>query len=247
MLNTKKKFKNTEDYNMLDINIFINNVTLFNDNIQLFNDFKNLLFSPTILSTYSEILEKLYGTKISSKKIENDLKDFISKHNIFLIFMPPNRYGLTFYDGTIFINRKNYVNIYKYKVDTYIIFFSLFHEYMHVLFRLEKDDKNFLLNTDEFTQNRNTKIKESGDYFEKEFLLDIIPNNSITEIEAEYLLKKDNYVFSSLNSFKNAFKNFRNQKKNEIAKLRAFAIAKDGNAYRASLKVGCRCGSTWSS
>ena len=67
MLNTKKKFKNTEDYNMLDINIFINNVTLFNDNIQLFNDFKNLLFSPTILSTYSEILEKLYGTKISSK------------------------------------------------------------------------------------------------------------------------------------------------------------------------------------
>ena len=118
---------------------------------------------------------------------------------------------------------------------------------MHVLFRLEKDDKNFLLNTDEFTQNRNTKIKESGDYFEKEFLLDIIPNNSITEIEAEYLLKKDNYVFSSLNSFKNAFKNFRNQKKNEIAKLRAFAIAKDGNAYRASLKVGCRCGSTWSS
>ena len=161
--------------------------------------------------------------------------------------MPPNRYGLTFYDGTIFINRKNYVNIYKYKVDTYIIFFSLFHEYMHVLFRLEKDDKNFLLNTDESTQNRNTKIKESGDYFEKEFLLDIIPNNSITEIEAEYLLKKDNYVFSSLNSFKNAFKNFRNKKKNEIAKLRAFAIAKDGNAYRASLKVGCRCGSTWSS
>ena len=37
------------------------------------------------------------------------------------------------------------------------------------------------------------------------------------------------------------------KKKNEIAKLRAFAIAKDGNAYRASLKVGCRCGSTWSS
>ena len=247
MLNTKKKFKITLDYNMLNINIFINNVTLFNDNIQLFNDFKNLLFSPTILSTYSEILEKLYGTKISSKKIENDLKDFISKHNIFLISMPSNRYGLTFYDGTIFINRKNYVNIYKYKVDTYIIFFSLFHEYMHVLFRLEKDDKNFLLNTDEFTQNRNTKIKESGDYFEKEFLLDIIPNNSITEIEAEYLLKKDNYVFSSLNSFKNAFKNFRNQKKNEIAKLRAFTIAKDGNVPKVSLKVGCRCGSTWSS
>ena len=106
---------------------------------------------------------------------------------------------------------------------------------MHVLFRLEKDDKNFLLNTDEFTQNRNTKIKESGDYFEKEFLLDIIPNNSITEIEAEYLLKKDNYVFFSLNSFK------------EIGKLPAFLIIKNSNVPRVSLKVGCRCGSTWSS
>ena len=37
------------------------------------------------------------------------------------------------------------------------------------------------------------------------------------------------------------------KKKNEIAKLRAFTIAKEGNVPKVSLKVGCRCGSTWSS
>ena len=244
MLDTKNKFKMTEGYKMLDINIF-SNTTLFNNNIQIFNDFKNLLFSPTILSSYSEILEKLYGTKISSKKIENDLKDFFAQHNIILILMPVQRYGLTLYDGTIFINRKYYDN--RDKIDTFAIYFTLFHEYMHVLFRLEKDDKNFLLNTDEFTKNNITKIKESGEYFDKEFLLNIIPNNSITEVEAQYLLEKDNYAYPSLNSFKAAFKTFRKKKINEIMKLPAFPIAKNSDVYRFSLKVGCRCGTTWSS
>ena len=244
MSDTKKKFKMTQDYKMLDINIF-SNTTLFNNNIQIFNDFKNLLFSPTILSSYSEILEKLYGTKISSKKIENDLKDFFAQHNIILILMPVQRYGLTLYDGTIFINRKYYDN--RDKIDTFAIYFTLFHEYMHVLFRLEKDDKNFLLNTDEFTKNNITKIKESGEYFDKEFLLNIIPNNSITEVEAQYLLEKDNYDYPSLNSFKAAFKTFRKKKINEIMKLPAFPIAKNSDVYRFSLKVGCRCGTTWSS
>ena len=78
-------------------------------------------------------------------------------------------------------------------------------------------------------------------------MLNIIPNNSITEVEAQYLLEKDNYDYPSLNSFKAAFKKFRNKKINEIMKLRAFPIAKKSDVYRFSLKVGCRCGTTWSS
>ena len=53
--------------------------------------------------------------------------------------------------------------------------------------------------------------------------------------------------FQNLNSFKDAFKNFRNKKINEIGKLRAFPIAKDSTVPRVSLKVGCRCGTTWNS
>lgn len=66
------------------------------------------------------------------------------------------------------------------------------HCYMRLCmhFRIKREDKNFFLDTGEFTRNKKIFSEESQNYFENKLLLSIHKKKYLTLIEADYLLKK---------------------------------------------------------
>ena len=149
--------------------------------------FEKLLFSNTILNTYKEIINELYKVNLKVNEIKKKLIDFRKNHKIFFIEMPKELYGLTIFNGTILLNSL-YLNdggkFYKDSSTYFIIFFTLFHEYMHILSRLVRGDDNFFNNTGDFLKALNLKINESGKFFEQHFLFKYLKFKSITKAEA---------------------------------------------------------------
>ena len=148
------------------------------------------------------------------------------------------RYGMTLYDGTIVIN-----GIYNAFIErdenTFIIYFTLLYEIMHVVSLLSRGDENYFLNTDEFTKNKDIKTDEIGQYFEKKFLLCIIKKSELTEPEAKYLLDIQNYQYKNVDDFHKAFKKYRKDNFAEIKKAPSFAISKSSDKKSFSIRIGC--------
>ena len=102
-----------------------------------------------------------------------------------------------------------------------------------------RGDDNYFRNTGEFLKALNLKIGESGQYFENHFLFNFLKLKSITAIEAEYLLNKDNYIYESSQEFGKNLMHFIKNKQNIINKLPRVSIGKNGND---SVKISVGCG-----
>lgn len=103
--------------------------------------------------------------------------------------MNSKRYGMTLYDGTIVINRIYYGSLFTEEY-AFTILWTLLHEIMNAISRIKREDKNFFLDTGEFTRNKKIFSEESQNYFENKLLLSIHKKKYLTLIEADYLLKK---------------------------------------------------------
>lgn len=240
----ESKFKATVDYSLFFDDSEFKLPLLFNektDKIFSLNNFKEILMSPVVLKVYQEVLDELYDVKASEKEIKDLINNFIKAHDIYFMYMDVSRFGMTLYDGTIIINKIYYRSPYTVE-KAFIILFTLMHELMHVISRLKRGDKNFFLNTDEFTKFKNKNYaQESGVYFDNKFLLNVLNGKYLTSLEADYLLDLKHYESKSIEGFHKAFMEFRTKNKNEIQESKTFAIAKTSNDHTFSIKIGCYC------
>ena len=99
------------------------------------------------------------------------------------------------------------------------------HELMHALSRILRGDNNYLLDTEDFVKKM--KIEDSGTYFDNLLLLDCLNDGELTNFEALYLLDNKNYNFATVDEFKNAFIDFRNQNADKIKNEPKYKISKD--------------------
>ena len=164
-----------------------------------------------VISLYKDVLYELYDINISKKELIKVVEEFINTHNIFFVKMPLQRFGMLLYDGTIFVNTAYYSQTYS-KQDAFVIYYTILHEIMHAISRILRRNDNYLLNINEFTKNRRIKADESGDYFEKKFLIDIIKKKQLSVFEANYLVDSNNYRYDNINDFHSAFVNWRKKK-----------------------------------
>ena len=234
------QFKSSDDYLIWMNNKGFNEANLYDRSFTgyfSFQNFEQILFSPIILNAYKSALNELYGINISTSRIKNTLNSFISSHEIYFISIPDSYYGLTLIDGTILLN-KRYVEFHN-SVNGLKIVMTLFHEYMHVLSRLFRGDNNYLLNTREFLNTRGIMVTESGNYFDEK-ILDYFTIKEATYLEADYLLKPENYNHNAVDQFKGDFISFRNKNVKIIKSSIKFSIAKK-KLGENSIFVGNHC------
>ena len=239
--NVEKEFTTKEEYFLYSDKNTFEAAIPYNKNISKqysFERLEKLLFSKTIINTYIEVLKDLYDKSLSNKKVISAIKNFKNNHNIFFVEMGLKFFGFSLFDGTILLNKKYYDQNRNDYIVIFIIFSTIFHEYMHALSRIFRDDENFFYDTDEFLKHRRINPKESGDYFDNKILFDILPDKKITTIEAEYLLDEKNYVYDSSQTFKDSFMKFRKSKIKKIKMLPSQSISKENNDYN-SLNIIC--------
>ena len=239
--NVEKEFIIKQEYFLYSCKNIFEAAIPYNKNISKqysFERFEKLLFSKTIINTYIEVLKDLYDKSLSNKKLVNAIKNFRNNHNIFFVEMSLKFFGFILFDGTILLNKQYYLPNINDNIGVFIIFSTIFHEYMHALSRIFRDDENFFYDTDEFLKYKRINPKDSGDYFDNKILLDILPDKKITTIEAEYLLDEKNYVYDSSQAFKDSFMKFRKSKIKKIKMLPSRAISKENNDY-ISLIITC--------
>ena len=220
------EFTTSEDYLLLKNTELFENAILYNTNYEKgfsFRHFEQILYSSPVLNAYERALYELYEIKVKSTKIKNELKTFISSHQIYFFGLSKKLYGLTLYDGTILLN-KLYSNI-GTSINVFIIFFNLIHELMHALSRILRGDNNYLLDTEDFVKKM--KIEDSGTYFDNLLLLDCLNDGELTKFEAIYLLDNKNYNFENVDDFKKAFKVFRKKNAKIINNESKYKISKD--------------------
>ena len=103
----RTKFEQSLDYVIFESYKDMENAELFNPNSNgqySYQSFVNILFSPTIISLYKDILYELYDINISKKELIKKVEEFIKNHNIYFVKMPVERFGMLLYDGTIIVN-----------------------------------------------------------------------------------------------------------------------------------------------
>lgn len=239
----RTKFMNSIDYGLFKSYNEMENAISFNKNsngVYSYQNFKNILFSPTIISLYKDVLYELYDINISKKELIKVVEEFINTHNIFFVKMSLQSLGMLFYDGTIFVNDAYYSQTYI-KQDAFVIYYTILHEIMNAISRILRRNDNYLLNTNEFTKSRKIKADESGDYFEKKFLIDIIKKKQLSVFEANYLVDSNNYRYENINDFHSAFLNWRKNNINDNKNYQTFIIAKSSDQTTFSIKIGCYC------
>ena len=149
----RTKFEQSLDYVIFESYKDMENAELFNPNSNgqySYQSFVNILFSPTIISLYKDILYELYDINISKKELIKKVEEFIKNHNIYFVKMPVERFGMLLYDGTIIVNSVYNISTYR-NHNAFIIYFTLLHEIMHAISQILRGNDNYLLNTNEFT------------------------------------------------------------------------------------------------
>lgn len=235
-------FSTIKEFQMYEQNNIFKDPEEYDTHIQgdlSIKNFELLLYSNTILYTYKEILEELYDKKLTISEIKSALKNFRNYHKIYFISMPKGMFGLTLYDGTILINAEYYCPKIRDPKYTFIIFFTLFHEYTHVLSRLIRGDDNFFINTGKFLENTKKTIKESGYYFEKKILFNFLKCKTISGLEAKYLTDANNYCHESSKDFGKAFLAFKKDNESTIQNLDRVPVARNEENDRVSIRIGC--------
>lgn len=236
-------FINSIDYGLFKSYNEMENAIPFNQNsngVYSYQSLKNIIFSQTIISLYKDVLYELYDIKISKKELIKVVEEFINTHNIFFVKMSLQRFGMLLYDGTIFVNSAYYSQTYS-KQDAFVIYYTILHEIMHAISRILRKNDNYLLNTNEFTKSRKIKSKESGDYFENKFLINIIKKKELSVFEANYLVDANNYNYENIEDFHSAFVNWRKKNMNAINNSQTFIISKPSGQATFSIKIGCYC------
>jgi len=234
VFNTNCNYILSKDHNLFssnDIILYNNNTT---DECSL-EKFEKILYSPLIINTCKDVLMDLYKIQVKDELIKQTLKNFLSAHDIFFIWMDSSNYGMILFNGTILIN-KNFANDFSKKESAFQIFYTLLHELMNALSRILRGDKNFFISTDEFLKNNGKNIIEESDhFFDHKILLSTLISPEITELEAEYLLDPKNYFNSKkADEFKTKFIDFRKNNLKKISSLPTFHISKTikSNTFR---------------
>ena len=239
----RTKFEQSLDYVIFESYKDMENAELFNPNSNgqySYQSFVNILFSPTIISLYKDILYELYYINISKKELIKKVEEFIKNHNIYFVKMPVECFGMLLYDGTIIVNSVYNISTYR-NHNAFIIYFTLLHEIMHAISRILRGNDNYLLNTNEFTKNKKIRADESGEYFENKFLIDITKKKTLSVVEADYLVDINNYQFNNIKDFHSSFNEWRDSKKDDIKNSQTFTIAKSGDMTTFSINIGCYC------
>ena len=235
---TEDRFRKTIDYRL-----YINRLDAFDKNPSFNKDedfkdsykkFKDIVFSPTVLEIYREVLKELYGVNVPSNELKKVISDFLDKHDIYFISMDKKLFGFIIYNGTIFLNKAN-VQVGISTEDTFVTYFTLLHEIMHALSRLYRGNKNYSI-------DNTKKVDESGKYFDQKFVLGLIKGIRLTSIEAKFFLDIKNYNFKSVLDFNNAFLNWRKKNINIIKNSPTFKIGKSSSDDSFSILIGCRFG-----
>ena len=235
---TEDKFRKTIDYYL-----YINGLNAFENNLSFNKDedfkdsykkFKDIVFSPTVLEIYREVLKELYGVNVPSNELKKVISDFLDKHDIYFISMDKKLFGFIIYNGTIFLNSAN-VQVGLSTEDTFVTYFTLLHEIMQALSRLYRGNKNYSI-------DNTKKVDESGKYFDQKFVLGLIKGIRLTSIEAKFFLDMKNYNFKSVLDFNNAFLNWRIKNINIIKNSPTFKIGKSSSDDSFSILIGCRFG-----
>ena len=235
---TEDRFRKTIDYRL-----YINRLDAFDKNPSFNKDedfkdsykkFKDIVFSPTVLEIYREVLKELYGVNVPSNELKKVISDFLDKHDIYFISMDKKLFGFIIYNGTIFLNRAN-VQVGLSTEDTFVTYFTLLHEIMQALSRLYRGNKNYSI-------DNTKKVDESGKYFDQKFVLGLIKGIRLTSIEAKFFLDIKNYNFKSVLDFNNAFLNWRKKNINIIKNSPTFKIGKSSSDDSFSILIGCRFG-----
>jgi hypothetical protein len=236
-------FINSIDYGLFKSYNEMENAIPFNQNsngVYSYQSLKNILFSPTIISLYKDILYELYDINISKKELIKKVEEFIKNHNIYFVKMPVERFGMLLYDGTIIVNSVYNISTYR-NHNAFIIYFTLLHEIMHAISRILRGNDNYLLNTNEFTKNKKIRVDESGEYFENKFLIDITKKKTLSVVEADYLVDINNYQFNNIKDFHSSFNEWIDSKKDDIKNSQTFTITKSGDMTTFSINIGCYC------
>ena len=239
----RTKLEQSLDYVIFESYKDMENAELFNPNSNgqySYQSFVNILFSPTIISLYKDILYELYDINISKKELIKKVEEFIKNHNIYFVKMPVERFGMLLYDGTIIVNSVYNISTYR-NHNAFIIYFTLLHEIMHAISRILRGNDNYLLNTNEFTKNKKIRADESGEYFENKFLIDITKKKTLSVVEADYLVDINNYQFNNIKDFHSSFNEWRVSKKDDIKNSQTFTITKSGDVTTFSINIGCYC------
>ena len=177
--NVEKEFTTKEEYFLYSDKNTFEAAIPYNKNISKqysFERLEKLLFSKTIINTYIEVLKDLYDKSLSNKKVVSAIKNFKNNHNIFFVEMGLKFFGFSLFDGTILLNKKYYFQNINDNIVIFIIFSTIFHEYMHALSRIFRDDENFFYDTDEFLKYKRITPKNSGEYFDNKIFFEVLPD-----------------------------------------------------------------------
>ena len=238
----RTKFINSIDYGLSKSDNEMKNAVLFNQNsvgVFSYQSFKNILFSPTIISLYKDILYELYNIKISKKELIKIVKEFINSHNIFFVRMSLTHFGMLLYNGTIIINGSYYSRTY-FSQDAFVIYYNLLFEIMNAISYILGGNDNYLLNNNESNKNKKIKSDERGDYFANKFFFDVVKEKKLSVLEADYLVDIKNYQYDNIKDFHLSFKNWRKRNINAIKNSDNFIFTKS-DITTFSIKIGCYC------
>jgi len=239
-----KSFLSSNEYALYNDKQSFKDAIIYNKNITgdfSPDNFEKILYSSTILNIYKEILWELYNIQTTTKIVKTTLKEFLKGHNIFLTSMGSDYYGMILYDGTILVNKIYYTGLASDPVNSFRIFFTLLHELMHALSRIFRNNNNFFIDTDSFTKFNKIKTNESGDYFDKKFLLNCINDTKLSRFEILYLLEAKNYNYDNLNDFHNSFLAYKNKNKKVINKALKYNISRLTKENSYSREGCCFC------
>ena len=169
------------------------------DNISKYLNKKQLtkyLTSNALISVYYYVLKyrtNCYG--VSKEVIKNKITDLVNKLTIFFCPLDKSIGGLTIYSGNIFIKKRYYDDYLKKtygNIPLAVILITVFHEFMHVLYRSFRKIDNYYIRT-EPKKIDSKEFDDSGD------MVDYYLINSMEEYykeESDYLLNEDNYLIN---------------------------------------------------
>ena len=152
------------------------------------------LLSKALVSVYCYVLKhRVNCTGISEESVREKIIELLNKIQIFFCDLDESLAGLTIYTGNVFIKKRYYSDYLRdndNSVPLAVILTTIYHEFMHILFRSFRDTSNYYTRTE-------TKTIDSKEYDDSGSMVDHYLIDSILEYyttDSDYLLNKDSYL-----------------------------------------------------
>ena len=158
------------------------------------NVLTEFLLSKALVSVYCYVLKhRVNCTGISEESVREKIIELLNKIQIFFCDLDESLAGLTIYTGNVFIKKRYYSDYLRdndNSVPLAVILTTIYHEFMHILFRSFRDTSNYYTRTE-------TKTIDSKEYDDSGSMVDHYLIDSILEYyttDSDYLLNKDSYL-----------------------------------------------------